>query len=148
MTVERRKFILTGISAAALAACGESAGVMTVSARMAAGANPGPDGTDRPLTVTLLQLNATDAFDGADVVALQDPATAMGPTLLRTDQIVLAPAGSGMLDIPVVAGATSLGIIAGFRDSSGKTFRATRPVPASGSASISINISPAGLSVA
>ena len=147
MIITRRTLIISGASAAGLAACGESAGAVTVSASMAAGANPGPDGADRPLTLTLLELSATDAFDGADVLSLQNPETALGATLLRSDQLVLAPGGSGTLDIPVVAGATVLGIVAGFRDASGKTFRATTALPASGTVSVNIMVSSSGLSV-
>ncbi|MCK0094138.1 type VI secretion system lipoprotein TssJ [Yoonia sp. F2084L] len=148
MIITRRTLIIAGISTAGLAACGaEQPGTISVSASMAAGANPGPDGADRPLTVTLLELNATDAFDGADVLSLQDPETALGATLLRSDQLVLSPGGSGTLDIPVVAGATALGIVAGFRDASGKIFRTTTALPASGDVSVNIMVSSAGLSV-
>jgi type VI secretion system protein VasD len=147
MIITRRTFIITGASAAGLVACGESTGAITVSARMSAGANPGPDGADRPLTITLLELNSTDAFDSADVLSLQDPSATLGSTLLRTDQLVLAPGGSGSLDIPIVAGATAFGIVAGFRDASGKTFRATKALPASGNASFDIMVSSSGLSV-
>ena len=87
------------------------------------------------------------AFDSADVLSLQDPSAALGPTLLRTDQLVLAPGGSGTLDIPIVAGATAFGIVAGFRDASGKTFRAIKALPASGNASFNITVSSAGLTV-
>ncbi len=148
MIIKRRTFIICGASAAGLFACGDAGpGTITVAATMAAGANPGPDGTDRPLTLTFLALNATDAFDAADVLALQDPETALGPTLLRVDRLALAPGGSGMLDIPVAPGATSLGVIAGFRDVGGKTFRTTAPIPSSGDMSVTIAVSSTGLAL-
>ncbi|MDX8352700.1 type VI secretion system lipoprotein TssJ [Cognatiyoonia sp. IB215182] len=148
MILTRRYFILSGTSAAALAACGDAGpGTISVAASMAAGANPGPDGSDRPLTLSFFSLNAQDAFDAADVLALQDPETALGGTLLRADQLALAPGGAGTLDIPVPVGATTLGVIAGFRDVSGKTFRTTTAIPASGDLSLTIAVSPTGLAL-
>ena len=146
MTITRRTFMITGTSA--LVACGKAGpGAINVSATMTAGANPGPDGTDRPLTLTLVSLNATDAFDSADVFSLQDPETALGSTLIRSDQLALAPNGTGALAIPVIAGATTFGVVAGFRDVSGKAFRATVAIPPSGDLPVNITVSPAGLSV-
>lgn len=148
MILTRRLFIISGAGAAGLAACGDAGpGTINVSANMAPGANPGPDGSDRPLTLSFFSLNAQDAFDAADVLALQDPETALGATLLRADQLALAPGGSGMLDIPVPAGATTLGVIAGFRDVSGKTFRTTTAIPASGDLAVTIAVSPSGLAL-
>lgn len=148
MIITRRGFVITGASVAVLAACGDAGpGTINISASMAAGANPGPDGADRPLTLTFLALNATDAFDAADVLSLQDPETALGPTLLRMDRLALAPGGSGALEISVPPGATALGVIAGFRDVGGKTFRTTTAIPASGDLSVSVSVSSSGLAV-
>jgi type VI secretion system protein VasD len=148
MTYTRRTVILTGASALALAACGAAGGTINVAASMAAGANPGSDGADRPLTLTLVQLKATDAFDGTDVLALQDPASSLGADLLGTEQIVLAPGGSTAIAIPIMPGATALGIVAGFRNPSGKTVRTTISLPSAGTVPVNISVSAAGLSLA
>ncbi|MEL6837920.1 MAG: type VI secretion system lipoprotein TssJ [Pseudomonadota bacterium] len=148
MTINRRTFMISGAITTGLVACGDAGpGTIMVSANMAAGANPGPDGSDRPLTLTLLSLTAQDAFDAADVLALQDPETALGATLLRKDQLALAPGGSGKLDVPVAPGATTLAVVAGFRDVAGKTFRATTAIPATGDLAVTIAVTPSGLSV-
>lgn len=148
MIITRRTLILTGASAAGLAACGDSGpGIINVMATMAAGANPGPDGSDRPLTLTLVELSGTDAFASADVIALQNPSTSVGSDLLGTHQIVLAPSGNGVLSIPITPGATALGIVAGFRNASGKTFRTTQALPPSGNVDINILVSATGLTL-
>ncbi len=148
MTITRRTVILTGASAFGLVACGAAGpGTINVSATMAAGANPGPDGADRPLTLTLVSLKSTDTFDGADVVALQNPETSLAADLLRADRIVLAPGGAATLAIPITPGTTALGIVAGFRNPSGKTFRTTLSLPPTGDVPVNISVSATGLTL-
>lgn len=149
MTLTRRTMIITGASAITLAACGEEPGLgrVNVQASMLAGANPAPDGTDRPLIVSMFQLRGKDAFDAADVLSLQDPQTALGADLIRSEQLVLAPGGSAAADFPVEMGAEAMGIIAGFRDPSGKTFRTVIPLPATGDVPVTITVSSAGIAV-
>lgn len=148
---KRRTFLAVGATAILLlAACGGEGEapptVMTVTAQGSAGMNPGPDGADRPVTVSILQLSGAGAFDAADYLALQDPATALGADLIKADQIVLAPGATVVQAVPVQAGVTVIGVTAGFRDPTGRAVRQKIPAPAA-SAPVSITVGSGGLSV-
>ncbi|SEN18296.1 type VI secretion system protein VasD [Paracoccus alcaliphilus] len=149
--LHRRTFLATGAAGAVmLAGCGAEAPtpptVLAVTAQGSAGMNPGPDGADRPVTVSILQLSGTAAFDGADYFALQDPAAALGSELVRAEQIVLAPGGSGARSIAVQPGVTAIGVTAGFRDPTGRTVRQRIAVPPA-STGLSISVGRGGLTV-
>lgn len=147
MHLHRRNFLIIGGCGLALAGCaGGAAPVMTVSATGAPGMNPGPDGADRPVTVSVLQMTGSSAFDTADAIALQSPATALGSDLLKADQIVLAPGGSATRAIPLQTGATVIGITAGFRDPTGKIVRRKIAAPTR-SGGLMITVGSSGLSV-
>ncbi len=147
MFLERRNFILLGGSFLGLAACGAPAPVvLSVNAAGAAGMNPGPDGADRAVTLTVLQMRGSGAFDSADYFALQTPAAALGADLVKSDQLVLAPGGAAASAIPVETGTTVIGVTAGFRDPAGKQFRAKVAVPAK-SAGLNITVSGSGVSL-
>ena len=61
----------------------------------APGMNPGPDGADRPVTLSLLRLKDAGAFMSADMFALQeDPAAALAADLIGMDQLPIAPGGT------------------------------------------------------
>ncbi|MBU3031506.1 type VI secretion system lipoprotein TssJ [Paracoccus marinaquae] len=145
-----RRILLAAAGAAALllAGCGGETPptVLAVTAQGSAGMNPGPDGVDRPVTVNVLQLSGTGAFDAADYLALQDPATALGSDLVKADQIVLAPGATVVRSVPVQAGVTAIGVTAGFRDPTGRTVRQKIPVPAA-SSPVTISVGSGGLSV-
>ncbi|WP_299911716.1 type VI secretion system lipoprotein TssJ [uncultured Paracoccus sp.] len=147
---DRRALLAAGATALLLAGCGGPAEtpptVLAVTAQGSAGMNPGPDGADRPVTLNILQLSGTGAFDAADGLALQDPATALGADLVKADQIVLAPGASASTSITVQAGVTTIGVTAGFRDPSGRSSRQKIPVPAA-SAPVTITVGSGGLSV-
>ena len=146
MNLDRRIFLtgLTGITATlTLSAC-TSPGTLTVSAQGAPGANPGADGVERPLTIFLLQMSGTGAFDSADFFALQDPATALGGELVKADQIVLTPGGTTSKVLTMQPGTTVVGIAAAFRSPAGKQFRAKTPAPGN-DAGIIISVGPSGI---
>lgn len=149
-SLSRRTLLAVGASAALLlAGCGAEETpptVMTVTATGGAGMNPGPDGSDRPVTVQVLQMSGTGAFDAADYLALQDPATALGGDLIKADQIVLGPGATASLLVPVQAGVTAIGFTAGFRDPTGRTVRQKIPAPAA-SAAVTVTVGSGGLSV-
>ncbi|MEX5729117.1 type VI secretion system protein VasD [Rhodovulum iodosum] len=148
MTRIPRRYILAGGGAALfLAGCQAGPGAVTVSAQGAAGMNPGPDGSDRPLTLTVMQLRGAAAFDGADFYALQTPAAALGGDLIKTDQIVLAPGGSASRVIGIETGAAVIGVVGGFRDPAGKVFRVKTAAPAKGDAGLIVRVGPGGLSL-
>ena len=145
MTITRRQAILGTGAVVLLAACGPEP-TLTVSAQGSAGMNLGPDGQDRPLTLTVVQMSGTGAFDGADFFALQNPQAALGGDFVGAEQIVLAPGGSASKTIGIKAGATTIGIVAGFRDPAGMVFRLKTAAP-SGAAGVIIAVSAGGITL-
>lgn len=143
--MERRTFVIGGMSLGVLAACVPGPGSATVTATGAIGMNPGPDGGDRPLTLQVIQMRGTGAFDGADFFALQNPAGALGGDFIRADQIALAPGASVTKVIGLDASCAALGFVAGFRDPAGKSFRAKSAVSPTDNVSFIVEIGAAGL---
>lgn len=150
MTMNRRNFVVASSAALTLGAClgPQGPGAVTVSANGTAGMNPGPDGSDRPLTLTIVQLKSSAAFDSVDFFALQNPSAALGGDLLKADQIVLTAGKSASKVIAVEAGAAFIGVIAGFRTPAGKVFRAKVAAPAKGDAGVAITVGSGGISLA
>lgn len=143
--IDRRLFLL---ATAALAACTPAGpGAATLRATARAGMNPGPDGADRPVTLQVVQMRGSGAFDSADAFALQAPATALGADFIRADVITLAPGGSVSKAIPFDPATAVLGVVAGFRDPSGKTFRAKVAVDPTSSPGFAVDVGPSGLSL-
>lgn len=152
MTIfQRRSFLITSTlgTAALLAGCMEDAApaVLSIRAQGQPGMNPGPSGGDRPVTITVVQLASSAAFDAADYFALQDPSSALGSDLIRSDQLVLAPGGSASKSITIQPGTTVIGIIGGFRTPAGRTVRSKIAVPGANSGLL-INVGASGLSLA
>jgi type VI secretion system protein VasD len=108
--------------------------------------NPGPDGTDRPLTLTVVQMRGTGAFDASDFFALRDPQVALGGEFVKAEQIVLSPGSSASRTIGIEDGVTAIGIVAGFRDPTGKIFRVKTPAPSGPSGAI-LAVSSGGISL-
>lgn len=146
--IDRRGFLASGAAVLALASCGGEAPptVLSVTAQGSAGMNPGPDGADRPVTLNILQMSGSGAFNAADYFALQDPAKALGAELVRSDQMVLSPGTPASKAITVQAGVTSIGVIAGFRNPTGRSVRQLIPVPPS-STTMTISVGASGISV-
>ncbi len=146
----RRSFLITSTLGAGvlLAGCmGEAApAVLAVSAQGRAGMNPGPGGGDRPVTLTVLQLASASAFDSADYFALQDPASALGSDLIRSDQLVLAPGGSASKAITIQPDTSVIGVVGGFRTPAGRTVRSKIAAPGANSGLI-ITVGANGLSL-
>jgi len=149
MELDRRGFVIACGSVLTLGACagppGSGAAVVTASGE--AGLNPGPDGIDRPLTLTLVQLKSAAAFDGADFFALQNPATALGGDLLKVDQMVVLSGASAEKIFDVDAAAAFIGVIAGFRDPAGKVFRVKIAAPPKGDLKVKLSIGSGGISL-
>ncbi|MEM9319501.1 MAG: type VI secretion system lipoprotein TssJ [Pseudomonadota bacterium] len=122
------------------------AAVLSVTANGTAGMNPGPDGTDRPLTLTIIQMGGTGGFDGADFFALQDPQTALGGDFLGAQQLTLGAGSSAATQVSIQPTAIAVGFVAGFRDPGGKVFRRRLPAP-SGPASAVVTVTSSGLTV-
>ncbi|UYV37349.1 type VI secretion system lipoprotein TssJ [Rhodobacteraceae bacterium D3-12] len=146
MHFDRRTFIFTGIAGLGLAGCVPSAANLAVSVQGKAGMNRGSDGQDRPVTVTILQMTGSSAFDAADYVSLQNPSSALGAELVKSDQIVISGTTPVSRVIPVQAGASMIGVVGGFISPSGKVVRRKIAAPAK-SAGLIIGVSSSGISV-
>lgn len=157
---DRRAFLLAGGSLALVGLTGCAApappppeapagpATVTVTATGAAGMNPGPDGAERPITLTLLQLRAVPSFQGADFFALQSPAGALGGDLVSATQVAVAPGGTAQASLALDPGTTAIGVVAGFRDPAGKTFRAVLPVTPGQSTAIRVGVTATGVTLA
>ncbi|MDQ2065696.1 type VI secretion system lipoprotein TssJ [Xinfangfangia sp. CPCC 101601] len=145
--MERREFVL-GCLALGLSGCAPSGpGVVTVLAQGVAGMNPGPGGEDRPLTLQIVQLRSAGAFDSVDFFALQNPAAALGAEFIKADQVALTAGGPKTLTIGLDAGTTVIGVIAGFRDPAGKTFRGKIAVSATESVTLAVAVTKSGVTL-
>jgi type VI secretion system protein VasD len=145
MAIDRRLLLVGAGAAAVLAGCAPTP-ALTVSAQGVEGMNPGPDGADRPLALTVVQMRGTGAFDAADFFALQDPAAALGGEFVKADQIVLTPGTPVSRVIAIEEGVSAVGIVAGFRDPGGKIFRAKTAAP-SRPAGVIVSVSPSGIAL-
>lgn len=146
--ISRRTFVIGSLALGALGACVPSAGAATVVATGAAGMNPGPDGSDRPLTLTVIQMRGTGAFDGADFFALQALQAALGGDFIRADQITLTAGSPVTKVIGLDPACAALGFVAGFRDPAGKIFRAKSAVSPTAKVGFNVQIGASGLSLA
>lgn len=145
MSIQRRVFLRGGsafgllalpgllVSGMSLSACMKKpAAVLQISAQGTANMNLGPDGTDRPVTLSILQMSGASNFDNADIMALQSPQDAIGSELIKVDTIVLAPGAVVPKSVMVQDGATVIGVTAGFISPAGKTVRQKIAAPARG----------------
>lgn len=146
MLLTKRTFLITGGAALLTACMGPAASSLNISAQGAAGMNPGADGQDRPVTLTVIQMTGSGAFDSADYVSLQDPQAALGSEYLRADQIVLAPGGTATKVIPVEPTAGVVGVVGGFIDPAGKQVR-TRIAAPKGASGVIISVGPGGIAL-
>lgn len=146
-----RRAALGGLCALALtSACGGPKGPGSVDLAISgqAGANPGPDGTDRPLTLQILQLRSTATFDAADPRALQDPAAVLGADLVKAETVALASGGTASKTLVLDPATTAVAVVGGYRDLSGKTVRASASVSPTGKASFTVTAGPGGVTMA
>lgn len=148
---DRRAFLALAGAAGLLVACGGGPtppGTVTVNVTGAAGMNPGPDGSDRPVTVSLLRLRDAGAFNTADPFALQDPAAALAADLVGMDQLAVAPGATASKVVTMEPDATQLGIMAALRDPAGKVWRMAVPVAPGAALTATVTLGSGGLTVA
>lgn len=150
--MDRRTVLLTGGAGALVVACGPApppgAPVVTVNATGQAGMNPGSDGQDRPVTVTLLQLRSLDAFNNADPLSLQTPATALAADLVAAQTLVVQPGATASAAVTGQPGAAFLAVVAGFINPSGKNAKASTPIAAGDNLTATVTLNASGLAVA
>lgn len=111
--------------------------------------NPGPDGADRPVTVSVLRLRDLGAFNSADFFAMQsDPAAALGASLVGMAQVAVPPGGVAALDVTFEPEAAFLGLVALVRDPGGKVWRVNAPAVPDTAATGAVTLGPGGLVLA
>lgn len=149
MLIARRSFLLTATAGLVLVGCTPEKGptILSVRAQGGAGMNPGSGGGDRPVTLSILQLSGSGAFDAADYFALQDPASALGADLIKADQLVLAPGGSASTAITIQPTTSVIGVVGGFINPTGRTVRSKIAAPGA-SQGLIISVGSNGLSLA
>jgi type VI secretion system protein VasD len=147
MTIEipRRAFLIGGGSLLLVACAPAGPGAVTIVAQGASGMNPGPDGADRPLTLQVLQLRGSGAFDGADFFGLQNASATLGGDLVKADTITLAPGGKATKTVALEATTAIIAVVAGFRDPAGKQFRAKSSVSPTDSVTFALDVTASGI---
>lgn len=150
MIIERRIFLF-GVGATALLTACQSApkpSMVTVNLSGQKGMNPGPDGSDRPVTVLVLRLKSAGAFNSADYFALQgDPSAALGADLVGLDRLSVAPGGSASKVVGFEPEATTLGIVALVREPTGRTWRTSTPIAPKSKPTINVTLGAGGVSL-
>lgn len=148
--ISRRNFVVALGATGLLAACQEGPpkpSTVTLNFSGQAGMNPGPGGGDRPLTVLIMRLKSTGAFNTADYFALQGGASAaLGADLLGSDQVSVGPGATASKTITVEPEATAIGLVALVRDPTGKTWRTTKSVSPGSTVTVSVKLGSGGIS--
>jgi len=92
--------------------------------------NPDVNGRPSPIQLTVYELRSPSEFEARDFFTLQaDPQTALGKTLLDTDQMILQPGETKKVTHAGSVDARVVGIVAGYRDLEGSQWRLTVPLP-------------------
>ena len=148
MIFSRRETMIALGASGLVTACGGPAGpgAVTVTATGSAGMNPGPDGSDRPVTVQVLQLRGLSAFNTADPLALQNPAAALGGDLISAVPLAVTPGGTATASIALDPSVAAIGVVAGFRNPTGKNVRASAAIGPTDTKTATIGIGAGGLS--
>jgi len=111
--------------------------------------NPGPDGADRPVTVSILRLRDAGAFSTAEMFALTgDPAATLPADLVGMDQVAITPGGGATRVVVMEPEATQLGLVALLREPGGRVWRVATPVAPGATASGAVRVGPGGLTLA
>ncbi|ARP87830.1 type VI secretion system lipoprotein TssJ [Bordetella genomosp. 9] len=131
-----RAAALMGAAAVAmtLAACSSTARQVPVPYAIAMTAdtkvNPDANGRPSPIQVTLYELKSPGAFESRDYFSLQaDAQAALGQDLLGSDQVILKPGQTHIVQRQGNAQARVLGIVAGYRNLENSRWRLVIPLP-------------------
>ncbi len=147
--MERREFLAGGAVLALLASCGPAGpGSVTIVAQSSAGANMAADGQDRPVTLQVIQMRGTGAFDAADSFSLQNPQKALGGDFITVALMILPPGGKATKTITLEPGVTAVGVVAGFITPTGKITKAKSAVSPTGKVSFTAKVGKGGLVLA
>ena len=145
--ISRRTFIAGTGATALLVACVPSAGAVTIVAQGAAGMNTAPDGSDRPVTLQIIQMRGTGAFDGADFFALQNPAGALGSDFVKAETLVVTAGGKATKTVALDPSTVAIGVVAAFLQPGGKAFRAKSSVSPTGKSAFMVSLGAGGMTL-
>ncbi len=140
----RMRVALGLLAALAVQACGSSPpppAVLELAMAGSADQNPNPSGRPTPVAVHLYHLASLAKFERADVFALieREQAT-LGPDLLGSEEIVLAPAEKQEIKRELKPGVTALGVAVLYQDIDNAKWRASAPVAASGPTRLALSV--------
>lgn len=134
--VGRRIGRVMTVAAAALAVVGCSSTAKqvpvpyAVELRVANDVNPDANGRASPIQVTIFELRSSSQFESRDFFTLLgDPQAALGQELLDTEQVILKPGQTQVVRRPGNIQARAIGVVAGYRDLEGSTWRRTVNLP-------------------
>jgi type VI secretion system protein VasD len=148
--LDRREFVLALFATGVVAGCQSGPPKpSTVVLNFAAtkGMNPGPDGSDRPVTLMIYRLRSTGKFNSADYFALEGNAgSALGADLVGQDQIAIAPGRTASKAIRVEPDATAIGIVALLRQPNGRNWRIIRSVSPGSTVTLNVRLGASGIS--
>ncbi|MEM6676356.1 MAG: type VI secretion system lipoprotein TssJ [Pseudomonadota bacterium] len=111
------------------------------------GANAGPSGEARPLSVRILRLKDPGKFNTADFFSLQNPEGTLGADLLGSQEIVVAPGAPVEVPMTFEPEARFLGVIASYREIDAVQWRASAAVPPEETTPATVTLGPTGVSV-
>ncbi len=146
MIVPTRRFLLIAAVCLVVQGCSTpppppAPPVLTLILKSGADQNPEQNGKPAPVAVKLYQLEATGAFERADVFALSDRDTAtLGADLLGSETIVQTPGQTRTLVRRLKMGAQFLGVAVLFRDIDQASWRAMGPLAANGPTKLTLSI--------
>jgi len=94
--------------------------------------NPSVSGRPSPIAVRLFELTKETKFSTAGYFELmaEDGKAALGEELLTSEEFILLPGEVRVIRKRAASDSRFLGIVAGYRDLSGSTWRALEPLPA------------------
>jgi len=148
--LDRREFVFALCAGSLLSGCQSGPPKpSTVILNMAGtkGMNPGPDGSDRPVTVMVYRLRSTGKFNAADYFALEGNASGtLGADLIGQEQIAVAPGRTASKAIRVEPDATAIGLVALLRQPNGRNWRITRSVSPGSTLTLNVRLGAGGIS--
>lgn len=88
------------------------------------------DGRPSPVVVKVFELKKATAFQSADFVPLfEKPQDALGGDLVESDELLLAPGETRMLEKAAEANVAFVGLVAAFQHIDGAEWRVVLPLP-------------------
>ena len=120
--------------------------IVNVSLSAAQTANATADGAGAPVLVRIYQLGSKVAFDQGEFFRIyKDDAAALGPDLVKKDQLMLRPGASETLPLKPAEAVHAIGVFAAYRDFQNVTWRASAAVPTSQTTNITVTVGRQGI---